>query len=324
MKLIVRSILIAFLCLGAAIPHRTLAQGLTVDPATPEYVTTGQLSGTITSAGSDTMARIMYAWADAFQGYHRDVTVFSESKGSGTAPAALMDGSAQMGPMSRRMSAAEVEAFRKKFGYEPTEIKVALDALCVFVNKANPIGGLTMAQVRGIFAEVPGATEPPITNWGQLGLKGEWADRPIVIFGRNGSSGTHAFFGEAVLKKRAFRDSIHERAGSGLVVKEVGWEPAAIGYAGVGFRSNTTKILPVGSSPAELVEPTAENALNGTYPLSRFLYIYVNKRPGRPLDHLTAEFLRFIASKEGQEAVVDEGFFALPATTCADQIAQLK
>jgi phosphate transport system substrate-binding protein len=324
MKRVCHQLLFVFLSLFIGPMLSAEGQGLSADPATPAYKMAIGVSGQLRSVGSDTVSRLMSSWEEAFQEIYEGVNVIVEAKGSATAPPALLAGTAQIGPMSREMTPVEIDAFTKKYGYPPSVIRVAVDALAVFVNKENPIKGLTLTQVDGIFSSTGRRGGKDITQWGELGLGGDWANRYITLYGRNSASGTHAFFKESALGRGHFKDTTTERPGSGLVIQAVGWDLIGIGYSGIGFKSTAVKVLPLGRSLDNLIEPTAANALDGSYPLSRFLFIYFNKAPGKPLEKTVSEFLKFVVSREGQQIVVENGFFALPAATCVDEMAKLR
>jgi len=319
---------ISVLALGAlcfALPYTAQSAKLEVDPDLPPYGSpVAGVSGNLNSIGSDTLNNLMTLWAEGFKAIYPNVNIQIEGKGSSTAPPALIEGTSQLGPMSRPMKSKEIDEFEKKYGYKPTEIKVAIDALAVYVNKDNPIKGLTMAQVDGIFSSTRKSGSEDITKWGQLGLKGSWADKAISLYGRNSASGTYGFFKDHALKGGDFKSSVKEQPGSSSVVQGVGGDLAGIGYSGIGYRTSEVKALPLGETPDALFDCTLENCLNGSYPLARFLYIYVNKKPGQPLDPLTKEFLKFVLSKEGQEIVVKDGYFPMPASLCAEVKALLE
>jgi len=251
------------------------------------------------------------------------VNIQIEGKGSSTAPPALIEGTAQLGPMSRPMKGSEIDEFEKKFGYKPTEVPVGVDALAVFVNKDNPLKGLTMAQVDGIFSSSRKSGSEDITAWGQLGLTGDWAAKPISLFGRNSASGTYGFFKDEALQKGDFKPTVKEQPGSSAVVQGIATDLGAIGYSGIGYRTSDVHTLALGEEEDELVEPTYENCVSGEYPLARFLLVYVNKKPGTPLDPLTLEFLRFVLSKEGQEVVVKDGYYPLPKEAVGETLEAL-
>jgi phosphate transport system substrate-binding protein len=254
----------------------------------------------------------MTYWAEGFKALYPNVNIQIEGKGSSTAPPALIAGTAQLGPMSRPMKATEIDQFEKKFGYKPTEIKVAIDSLAVYVHKDNPIQGLTLQQLDAIFSSTLKRGGKPITTWGELGLTGEWKNKPISLYGRNSASGTYGFFKEHALKEGDYKPTVKEQPGSSAVVQGIATDLGGIGYSGIGYKTSGVKAIAVGELAAALFEPTVANSISKKYPLARFLYVYVNKKPGQPLDTLTQEFVKFIQSKAGQTIVVKDGYFPLP------------
>lgn len=301
----------------------TLAPAVEPDAALPTYEPVQGVSGNLNSIGSDTLNNLMTFWAEGFQEKYPNVNIQIEGKGSTTAPPALIEGTAQIGPMSRQMKKEEIDAFEGRFGYKPTEIKVAIDALAVFVHKDNPATGLTMKEVDGIFSSTFKSGGKDLTSWGDLGLEGGWAAKKISLYGRNSASGTYGFYKEVALAKGDFKSSVKEQPGSSGVVQGVATDPNGIGYSGMGYLTSGVKPLPLGKDKNSLVTPSYEHCLDKTYPLARFLYVYVNKAPNKPLDTLTLEFLKFALSKEGQTVVVKDGYFPLPAAVEAETIAQL-
>lgn len=298
----------------------------TVDNLIPKYVKTTGVSGSLNSIGSDTLNNLMTLWTEKFSGYYPSVKVQVEGKGSGTAPPALIAATAQLAPMSREMKSSELDDFQKKFGYKPTKIRVAVDALGVFVNKDNPLQGLDFKQLDAIFSKTrkQGAATDIIT-WSELGLTGEWVNKPISLYGRNSASGTYGYFKEQALKNGDFKDSVKEQPGSASVVQGVAVDKYSIGYSGIGYKTSAVKALPLkGQDNEGFVEGTPENAYSGEYPLSRFLYVYINKAPDKALDPLVKEFLKLIVSKEGQEVVVKDGYYPLPVEVVQEEMAQLK
>jgi phosphate transport system substrate-binding protein len=294
-----------------------------VDAKLPTYNRVGGVSGNLNSVGSDTLNNLMTLWAEGFRAMYPNVNIQIEGKGSSTAPPALIEGTAQLGPMSRSMKSDEIDKFEKKYGYKPTEIKVAIDALAVFVHKDNPVKGLTLAQLDSIFSGTFKRGGKPITTWGEAGLSGSWAQRPISLYGRNSASGTYGFFKEHVLKNGDYKDTVKEQPGSSSVVQGVASDPGGIGYSGIGYVTSGVKPLALGEKD-KMYEPTLENSLSGDYPLARFLYIYVNKKPNEPLGQLTHEFVKFVLSMAGQEIVVKDGYFPLPAAIAGETVAMLK
>ena len=297
-----------------------------LDADLAKYKVVSGVSGNVSSVGSDTLNNLMTHWAESFQKFYPNAKVQIEGKGSSTAPPALISGTAQLGPMSREMKGSEVDAFEKRYGYKPTPIRTSVDALAVFVNKDNPIKCLSVAQVDAIFSKFrrQGHKED-ITTWSQLGLTGAWANRPISLYGRNSASGTYGFFKEHTLKNGDFKDAVKEQPGSASVVQGVTVDRYGIGYSGIGYATAGVRAVPLSEKDGgKCVEATADNAYSGSYPLSRFLFVYVNKAPGKPLDPLTREFVKLIVSREGQEGVVKDGYFPIPAMIAKEELNKIQ
>ena len=293
-----------------------------LDPALPDYKAISGVSGNLNSIGSDTLNNLMTLWAEGFKKAYPNVNIQIEGKGSSTAPPALIEGTAQIGPMSRPMKAEEIDAFEKKHGYKPTEVRLAIDALAVFAHKDNPLKGLSMKQLDSIFSKTRKKGGEDITDWGQLGLDA-WKGRAISLFGRNSASGTYGFFQEHALAKGDFKPTVKEQPGSSAVVQGTGADPYAIGYSGIAYKTSSVRALPLAGDDGTFYEANYDNALSGDYPLARFLLVYVNKKPGQPLDLLTLEFLKFVLSKEGQAIVEKDGYFPLPAEVAAEMADSL-
>jgi phosphate transport system substrate-binding protein len=296
-----------------------------VDPDLPDYEPVSGISGNLNSVGSDTLNNLMLLWAEGFRTAYPNVNVQVQGAGSSTAPAALIDGTAQIGPMSRAMTASEIDRFEARYGYKPIEVRVAIDALAVFVNRENRIEGLSLPQLDAIYSNTYRLGHQPIRNWGQAGLEGDWAQRPISLYGRNSVSGTYGFFKNVALGGGDFDGARYqEQPGSSTVVQSVGADRYGIGYSGIGYGTSGVRAIPIAQQDGgPLVDPTPENCVSGDYPLARFLYIYVNRNPRQPTDRLTHEFLRFINSRQGQEIVVRDGYFPLPAEAAAATLAPL-
>jgi phosphate transport system substrate-binding protein len=296
-----------------------------VDPELPTYERVGGVSGNLNSIGSDTLNNLMTLWAEGFRAIYPNVNIQIEGKGSSTAPPALIEGTAQLGPMSRPMKSKELDEFEKKYGYKPTEIKVSIDALAVFVHKDNPIVGLTLAQVDSLFSSTYKRGGKPGSTWGDVGLTGAWANRPISLFGRNSASGTYGFFKEHALAGGDYSDRVKEQPGSSSVVQGVASDLSGVGYSGIGYMTSGVKALSLSNDVGgTLYEPSLENCLSGDYPLARFLYVYVNKKPNDPLDKLTLEFIKFVLSKAGQQIVVKDGYYPLPASVAKEMLGELQ
>jgi phosphate transport system substrate-binding protein len=268
------------------------------------------------------MINLMTFWTEGFKGIYPAVSTEVEGKGSGTAPPALIEGTATFGPMSRLMKDQEIDEFEKKIGYKPTAIPTSIDMLAVYVHKDNPIQSLTLQQVDAIFSKTrKSGAAADVTTWGQLGLTGEWADKPISLYGRNSASGTYVYFKEHALAKGDYKDSVKEQSGSSAVVQAVASDKYAMGYSGIGFMTADVRAVPLAKdAKAKPVEAVPANAYSGTYPMSRFLYVYVNLKPGTQLDPLRREFVRYMLSQQGQKDVVKEGYYPLTAKLVTDAL----
>ena len=301
------------------------SQAVKVDAALPSYQKVSGISGSLSSVGSDTMNNMMTFWAESFQKMYPNVKIMIEGKGSTTAPAALIQGTAQFGPMSRVMRQAEIDQFEARYGYKPVELRTAYDALAVYVHRDNPITKLTLAQVEAIFSKTRRrGYKEDIKTWGQLGLTGDWANRPLSLFGRNAASGTYGFFKEHALRNGDFKTTVKEQPGSSSVVQGVENDRYGIGYSGIGYKTAGVKLVPLSETPTSAVsDGSYADVQSGKYPLWRFLLVYVNKAPGKPLAPLTQEFVKFIYSKEGQEAVVKDGYMPLSAAQAAAEVAKI-
>jgi phosphate transport system substrate-binding protein len=313
--MMLRTALLLCAVLGVISSALRAEEGRKIDPALQKYQKVEGISGSLKGVGSDTMNNLMSLWAEGFKKHYPGVQIEIEGKGSSTAPPALIAGAADFGSMSREMKSAEIDEFEKKFGYKPTGMATSIDMLAVFVHKDNPLSEITLPQVDAIFSKTRnGGYDKDILNWGDLGLKGEWESLPISCFGRNAASGTYGTFKEMALKKGDFRPSVQEQPGSQAVVTSVGKGKGGIGYSGIGVV--TADVKPLALAKAEgtkPIPPTPEFAYTGTYPLSRFLFLYVNIKPGTPLDPLKREFLKYVYSADGQEEVAKDGFYPITA-----------
>ncbi len=301
-------------------------EAVKVDPKLPAYQKTDGIRGNMSSIGSDSMNNLMTLWAEGFKKFYPGVNVQVEGKGSSTAPPALLEGTAQLGPMSRDMKTEETDLFVKKFGYKPTRLRTCLDALAVYVHKDNPLQSMTMAQVDAAFSKTRkhGHAED-LTTWGQLGLTGDWARKPISLYGRNSASGTYGYFKDHALKKGDFKDTVKEQPGSASVVQGITEDKFGMGYSGVGYVTSGVRALALANDDKTTpILGSYDNLLDGKYPLGRYLNLYVVMEPGKPLDPLRREFVRFVFSKEGQEIVVKDGYFPLPAKVAAEELKRIE
>jgi phosphate transport system substrate-binding protein len=311
----------ALLCAAAAI-----AAPVTVDPALKPYAPVSGVSGNLNSIGSDTLNNLMTLWAEGFKKAYPNVRIQIEGKGSSTAPPALIAGTAQLGPMSRAMKASEIDEFEKKFGYPPTKVRVAIDALAVYVNKDNSLTQLTVPQVDAIFSKTRQCGAPKdLPTWGDFGAQGAWAAKPISLYGRNSASGTYGFFKEHALCNGDFKDTVKEQPGSASVVQGVAADQYGMGYSGIGYITSGVKALSLAPKEGQPYVPTdPKEVYAGRYPLSRFLYIYVNAPPTKALDPLVKQFLLYVLSRDGQEVVVKDGYLPILHKTAEQEIGQLK
>ena len=296
------------------------------DPGWKPYQKVSGVSGNLNSIGSDTLNNLMTLWAEGFRKQYPNVKIQIEGKGSSTAPPALIEGTAQLGPMSRKMKGKEMDAFEEKFGYKPTAFPVAIDALAVYVNKDNSISGMSMEQVDAAFSKTRRrGYKESLNQWGRLGLTGDLGQASLSLYGRNSASGTYGFFKEQVLEGGDYKDEVKEQPGSASVVQGVTEDQAGIGYSGIGYRTSGVRALPLSMKEGEaFVEPTFENASKGAYPLARFLFVYVNKAPNQPLSPIVQEFLKFVYSKEGQHVVIKDGYFPISAQIIEKQLANFQ
>jgi phosphate transport system substrate-binding protein len=323
-----RSLVAGLFITGALLwTNRASAQSgaVQVDPAIPSYKAVAGVSGNLNSIGSDTLNNLMTFWAEGFKKVYPNVNIQIEGKGSSTAPPALIEGTAQLGPMSRAMRGTEIDAFEAKYGYKPTQLRTSLDSLAVFVHKDNPIKGLTMVQVDGIFSKTQRCKGADAKTWGDVGDDGAWAGAPISLYGRNSASGTYGFFKEHALCNGDYKDTVKEQPGSASVVQGVSEDRNGAGYSGIGYATSGVRAVPLAAKEGDpFHEANYQNVVNGSYPMSRFLFIYVNREPGKPLDPLVKEFAKFVFSKEGQEIVIKDGYYPLPASVVKEELAKLE
>lgn len=285
-----------------------------VDADIPEYTKASGVSGNVSSVGSDTLANMMTLWAEEFKRQYPNVNIQIQAAGSSTAPPALTEGTSNLGPMSRKMKDKEIESFENKFGYKPTAIPVAIDALAVFVNKDNPIKGLTMKEVDAIFSRTRKCgVAKSIDTWGDAGLTGAWSGKKVELYGRNSVSGTYGYFKKVALCKGDFKNTVKEQPGSASVVQSVSSSLNGVGYSGMGYQTSSVRAVPLSKKGGKYIAATPANAVNGSYPLSRFLWVYVNKKPNQPLAPIEREFVKMIMSQQGQGIVAKDGYIALPA-----------
>ena len=292
----------------------------------PAYGRVSGISGNLSSTGSDTLANLMTLWTEAFKRHYPNVNIQVQAPGSSTVPTALTEGTSILGPMSRLMKDKEIEAFETRRGYKPTAIRVAVDALAVYVHKDNPIASMSLSKVDAVFSvsrRCGGARE--IRTWGDAGLTGAWATRPLQLYGRNSVSGTYGYFKQKALCSGDFKNTVNEQPGSASVVQAVTSSLNGIGYSGIGYRTSGVRAVPLARSDGSTAfEATAVNTLDRSYPLTRFLFIYVNRRPDTPLPPLEAEFFRFVLSRDGQMIVQKDGYIPLTPRQVMGELRYLR
>ena len=302
--------------LPAALSHAELA----------DYERVSGVSGNLSSTGSDTLANLMTLWTESFKKAYPNVNIQVQAAGSSTAPPALTEGTSNFGPMSRAMKDKEIESFETRYGYKPTAIRVAIDALAVYVHKDNPLESLSIPQVDAVFSVTRrcGADET-VTRWGDLGMTGQWQDRPIQLYGRNSVSGTYGYFKQVALCKGDFKNTVKEQPGSASVVQSIASSLNGIGYSGIGYITSDVKALALSEAEGdEAIAANVENVASGDYALSRYLYVYVNKKPGEPLPPLEREFIKLVLSKQGQEIVNKDGYIPVSARIASRELKKIQ
>lgn len=285
-----------------------------VDTDLPGYDRVNKLAGTVKAAGSSTVAALLKPVTDRFAALQPEVAYDISGAGSSTALAALLESPEALGLLSRAMNARERERFASRWGRAPLELKIAVDAVAVYVFKANPVPALGLRELRRAFGRDPDAAE----RWGELGATGDWAARPLVRYGLEAGRGAHELVRELVLEGSDFAASLTVEPVSTSVVQGVATQPGGIGYASVYFRTARTRVLPI-LHRGQAVEPSADNARAGHYPLARFLYVIANQPPPA-----AQQVLRYLLSRGGQEAVAAQGFYPLDAALARQGLAALE
>ncbi len=303
----------------------SVAIAVSVDKSIPEYKPASGISGNLSSVGSDTLANLMTLWAESFKRLYPNINIQIQAAGSSTAPPALTEATSTLGPMSRKMKDREIAAFEDRYGYKPLAIPVAIDALAVYVNKDNPLKGLNISDVDAIFSStLKCGAKKGIKKWGELNLAGNWKNRDIQLFGRNSVSGTYGYFKKKALCKGDYKNSVNEQPGSASVVQAVSSSINSIGYSGIGYKTSGVRAVPLSrKNTGKFIEATPENAVSGKYPLSRFLYVYLNKHPNKPLAPLEKEFIKLVLSQQGQQVVIKDGYIPLPAKVVEKYLSKL-
>jgi phosphate transport system substrate-binding protein len=249
---------------------------------------------TITVKGSDTMVQLAQRWAEKYMKAHPGINIQVNGGGSGTGISALINGTIDVCDASRPMKDAEKLKLRERYGSTGIEVRTAKDGLTVYLNEANGVNELSFSQLKGIFTGV-------IKNWKEVGGN----DAPIILYGRENSSGTYSFFKERVLNDADYASSVQTLPGTAAVVNAVKKDVNGIGYGGAGYAKGIKECAVKMDDGGQAYKPTEENVKNGSYPITRFLYIYLRQKPTGALK----EYITWILGSEGQEVVKNEGFF---------------
>lgn len=287
-----------------------------VTPASPDtgklpaYRRVGAVQGTIQLSGSSAVATFARAWGNAFSRVYPNASVSVVSKSSSAAIGDMAANPATIGMTSRPLTAAERDAYAKQHGAPPLELRVAIDAVAIYVFKDNPLQSITLAQLERIYAATP-KNGTAIERWGHIGLTGAWAERAVTSVGFEVGRGAYEIMRELVLRGGDFAADVMAEPVSTSVVQAVGVDAGAIGYASVYYRTARTKLLPVQAVNGELSHPTEADASSGKYPLARYLYLHLGTPRGSDANAAAREFLRFVLSEEGQNAARTAGAFAI-------------
>ncbi|ULA63049.1 MAG: Phosphate ABC transporter, periplasmic phosphate-binding protein PstS [Nitrospira sp.] len=312
-----------------------------VDSALAHYNPQTHIAGTFKIQGSETMYPLMSRLTMEFQRRQPKVAIDVKGGGSTKAVAEFLQPplsktgkvmwqedravNFKMIATSRELFDAEVKEFVAQHGYEPTAVPVAVDAVALYVHKDNPVAGLTLDQVDAMFSTTRNrGQKAAITQWGQLGLTDGWEKAAIQLYGRDRKSGTRAFFQDHCLAGGEFMPGLHEEPGAASVILNLGRDQVGIGYSGLGLQSSTVRVIPLAEAAGTpYVIPSAATVADQSYPLRRVLHLYVDKAPNAPIPAAAQEFLTFIMTQEGQEAVAKAGFFPLPAGEVAKSAVAL-
>ena len=328
-----------------ALKHAPVEHHLKVDPAipvwTPGDVKINPPEEEFNLVGADVMDEITFGWAKLFrEAYSPKMSVTVEARASGAGAPGLVNG-AHAAPVGRELMPAEVKLFVDKFGYKPFEIRVATGSVgslgktatsVIFVDKENPIKGLTMEQVDAIYSKTRKRGHADITKWGDLGLTGEWASRPIHLYGLKPVNGIEQFIKMVAMQGGEYKENIEFVKGKGFVhafniaAEDMGKNKGGLTYALLANLTPNVRVVPLAAKAGEpYYEPNLENVYSHKYPLSRYVYIYVNKKPGQALEPKVKEFLKMVLSRQGQEVVAREGvYIPLTPEVVREELAKLE
>src|SRR5262249_21018429 len=284
---------------------------------------------------------ITLGWVKMFRKAYPKLSVTMEARASGTGGPALTEGRAHLAPVGRELLPAEHDGFVAKFGYEPFAVRVATGsrgslgktgASVILVDKNNPIKGITLAQLDAIYSKSRLRGHPDIKTWGDLGLTGEWAARPIHLYGLKPVNGIEQYLKRVVLKEGEYKDGIEfvkDRGGLhafNMAAEDMAQRPGGLTYALLANVTPNVKVLPLAEKEGEpFVDPSVQNVYTHRYPLGRYVYIFVNRPPGKPLEPKVKEFLKAVLSREGQDVVAKEGvYIPLTPQVVREELAKLE
>jgi phosphate transport system substrate-binding protein len=320
--------ILAFLFLTACFALPASAEVIRADDNLPDYKreTLPAQAQVIRATGSTTLSPLLHRWGEDFRRIYPQVQINVAGGGSSAGFTALLEGAADLAAMSRPANARELEIFTKKFGYPPAQIAVGIDAIAIYVHKDNPVKSISMKQLDALFSADSKRGGAAIRTWGELGATGEWVDKTITLRGPARTHGMYALFREAVLEGSEYRLELNSEIVPSIIVQNIGADERSIGFASHYFETQRTRMLAVSTNDtAAPVAPTQASSLNGTYPLARQLFIYLNLKPNQALPAAVAAYLRFTCSKQGQAGAVDEGSYAMDAAMAAkDCLSRLR
>ncbi len=334
----------AFVLPAFALKYAAVEHHLQVDPSIPSWQPEEVKSvpeEELNLSGADIMDEITLGWVKLYRQQYPRLSVTMEARSSGSGGPALVNGTAHMAPVGREMLPAEETAFVKKFGYHPFAIKVATGSLgslgktatsIILVDKDNPIQGLTLDQLDAIYSKTRYRGHADIKTWGDLGLTGDWAARPIHLYGLKSPNGIEQYVKMVVMRGGDYKDGIEFTKGEGfthaftVAAHRMAAHPGGLTYALLANVTPDVKVVPLAEKAGEpFIMPTVPSVYNHTYPLSRFVYIFVNRPPGQPLEPKVREFLKLVLSRQGQEVVAQEGvFMPLTPEVVREELAKLQ
>ncbi|MEZ6057506.1 MAG: phosphate ABC transporter substrate-binding protein [Planctomycetaceae bacterium] len=303
----------------------TLMAQVPLDPDMPTYRPVSSLKGELRLTGSSTMANVASVWAASFRQFYPEVKITIQTTGSRAAVASVLESSADIGLLSRSINKEERDLYLKARGSEATVVTPCLERIGVYVHKDNPIRGLTLAQIDGIFSEdCKRLNDKPIRTWGQLGFPGAWATQPVMVHGRDDDTGSQVFMQEAVMLGGTVRKDIKTHASNNEMMKGIAADPRSVGFAGHSYETQNVRSVPLSIRPeGPYVAIDSEEADHGQYPLMRPLQLVIDHVPGKELPEIEREFIRYVFSSRGQEDVIKAGFQGIsgkPAHIALDSI----